>query len=346
MTLRNRLALWYGTVLFLSVLFIFSSFYFFEYRTAKNKSDLQEDLEELEGVVWYAIPTVVVALAGGWWLTRKALQPIAKLTKAVENIHDTNLHIRLDQTGNGDELDRLTYVFNEMISRLETSFQRIRDFSLHASHELKTPLTILHGQLERELESSHLTEDRKETISSQIEEVQRLAKIVDGLLLLTKADAGQIPLKSESVPLHQLVTDAFEDAQILARQNEVTVQLTHCDNAMISGDRDRLRQLLLNLTDNAIKYNHPKGNVEISLKTTPQHAVLVISNTGSGIPKDKAEKVFDRFYRCDEAHEHKTEGCGLGLSICLWIVKAHRGKIEIRSVPGDKTDAVVEIPLV
>ena len=207
------------------------------------------------------LPAVVLGLLGGWWLTRRALAPVTKLTDAVEKIHENNLGEKIPRTNNGDELDRLTEVFNAMTARLEDSFQRIREFTLHASHELKTPLTVLCGETETALRDESLSPAERERLLSQLDELRRLAKIVDGLTLLAKADAGQIALKLEPLRLDELVRDNFADAQILAEPHGIQVELTDCEEISVRGDRHRLRQLLLNLADNAVKYNQPQGGV-------------------------------------------------------------------------------------
>ncbi len=231
-----------------------------------------------------------------------------------------------------------------MLARLDNSFTRIREFTLHASHELKTPLTIMHAEVETELRDQRNPAQR-ERLASQLDEIQRLTKIVDGLTLLTKADAGQISLRREPIRLAELVRECFADAQILARPHGVEVRLTACEEVSVSGDRHRLRQLLLNLTDNAVKYNQPQGTVSIALGKVDACAQLTIANTGPGIPPESQARVFDRFFRCDAAHGSAVEGCGLGLSISRWIVTAHDGTIQITSLPEKLTTVKVRLPV-
>ena len=180
---------------------------------------------------------------------------------------------------------------------------------------------------------------------SQLDEVRRLSTIVDGLTLLAKADAGQVALQLEMVRLDELVRDNFADAQILAEPQHIQVELTDCEKLSVRGDRHRLRQLLLNLADNAVKYNQPHGGVIMSLLKSGDTAQFKIVNTGNGIPPEILPRVFDRFFRGDLAHESAIDGCGLGLSIAQWIVSAHGGKIEIESVPSKLTTVTVRLPL-
>jgi len=251
----------------------------------------------------------------------------------------------LPGSGNGDELDRLTEVFNDMTSRLDNSFQRVREFTLHASHELKTPLTILCGEIETALRDESLTPMERDGYASQLDELRRLARIVDGLTLLAKADAGQVTLKLEPLRLDELVRDNFADTQILAEPNHIQVELAGCEEISLRGDRHRLRQLLLNLGDNAVKYNQPQGRVAMKLHRVNGAAEFVIANTGPGIPPESLPRIFDRFYRGDPAHGTEVDGCGLGLSIVQWIVSAHNGTIQVESVPSQLTTVTVRLPL-
>ena len=352
MTIRARLTLWYAGILFVSVLLI-TGLSYHEFASDRGKkhstggepdeNDTPEDI--LQITVFCGVPAVIIALAGGWWLMRKAMAPVSALTDAASRINESNLHTQLPRSGNGDELDRLTEVFNAMTGRLDSSFNRIREFTLHASHELKTPLTVMHGELETTLREGGSTALNREHLLSQLDEVQRLTKIVDGLSLLTKADAGQIALKREPVRFDELVRDCLADAQILAQPFDVRVELGRCDEISLAGDRHRLRQLLLNLTDNAIKYNQPKGVVKIELRREEKFAELKIANTGPGIPSELLGRVFDRFFRGDASHGNTVDGCGLGLSIAQWIVTAHSGTITITSEPKSLTTVIVRLPI-
>ena len=350
MTIRSRMTMWYAGILFASTLLITA----LTYRELAGERDdaragrIQEEEEEPGDVVrivlWCGIPAALLGLAGGWWLMRKAMKPVTALTQAAARVNDRNLREQLPRTGSGDELDRLTEMFNAMTARLDDAFGRIREFTLHASHELKTPLTIMRGELETALPEEQRPESR-ERLLSQLDEIQRLTKIVDGLTLLTKADAGQITLDREPVRLDELVRDDFADAQILAHQQNVEVELKACDTVSVNGDRHRLRQLLLNLTDNAIKYNQPKGTVTIELQRVDKTAQVTISNTGPGLATELHGRVFDRFFRGDPSHNNAVDGCGLGLSIAQWIVKAHGGTIQFTSHPGRLTTVTVRLPM-
>jgi signal transduction histidine kinase len=349
-TIRTRLTLWYAVVLAVSLLLISGGAFREIYEQmhhdhlAGSKRHALGEAGEL--VFEVGLPAVALGLAGGWWLTRRALNPLQSLISAAASTDERNLGQALPRSGNGDELDRLAEVLNAMKARLNDSFGRIREFTLHASHELKTPLTVMHSELETAMREETLTASQREHLLNQLDEVQRLSKIVDGLTLLTKADAGQVKLDQTPLRLDEIVRDAHADAVILAEAHAVEVGLNPCETMTVSGDRHRLRQLLLNLVDNAVKYNEPRGRVRMALRRFNGTAEFTIENTGPGIPPESLSRVFDRFFRGDPAHTPAADGCGLGLSIARWIVSAHQGSIEIQSVPSKLTTITVQLPLI
>src|SRR5437773_5985514 len=350
MKIRTRVSLWYAAILAASLVLMAGVLYnelVVESRLVAAAGKPKEPIEQeiIEVVLFYGIPTAMALLVGGWWLMRRALTPLDRLTQAAERIHASNLHERLPRSENGDELDRLTEVFNAMMARLQDSFSHIREFTVHASHELKTPLAILHVELETLMNDAATTQAQREALASPLDEIQRLSRIVEGLTLLAKVDAGQVTLAREPVRLDELVQDSFADAQILAQPKKIRVDLTACDEVVVRGDRHRLRQLLLNLTDNAIKYNQPQGRVTIALSRNNGTAELRIANTGAGISPAMLPRVFDRFFRGDSAQGSDAEGCGLGLSIARWIVAAHGGSIQLVSEPNRLTITTVKLTL-
>ena len=349
MTIRTRLSLWYAGVLTVSLLVIGLGTYREideQLRHAHRRAPTEHAISETSEMIFeVGLPAVGLGLLGGWWLTWKVLAPVSKLTSAITKVHERNLREPLPRTGNGDELDRLAGVFNDTLARLDDSFNRIREFTLHASHELKTPLTILCGEIETALRDEALLPAERDRLGSQLDELRRLARIVDGLTLLAKADAGQVELKFEPVRLGELVRDNFADTQILAEPQQIQVALAACEEIPVRGDRHRLRQLLLNLADNAVKYNQPRGSVTMNLRRANGAAEFTITNTGPGIPPESLPRVFDRFFRGDPAHSNEVEGCGLGLSIARWIVSAHKGTIQIQSAPSQPTTVTVRLPL-
>jgi len=347
-TIRRRLTIWYGVVLAVSLLLISWATYeeFAEQSERGRETEVEESaLAEASEIIFHVgLPAIILGTAGGWWLTRRALKPLSELTKAAKGINERTLDRPLPRSGNGDELDELAGVLNAMQARLHDSFNRIREFTLHASHELKTPLTVMHGELETALRDNNLPPTDRDRILSQLDELRRLSKIVDGLTLLTHADSGYVKLKKEALRLDQLVRDLHEDMVILAEPTGVQVQLTACDELMVMGDAHRLRQLLLNLADNAVKYNETGGSISMSLCRTGDEAQFIMANTGPGISPEILPRVFDRFFRGDPAHGANVEGCGLGLSIARWIAGAHDGTIEIESTPSKLTTVTLRLP--
>jgi heavy metal sensor kinase len=358
MTIRTRLSLWYVAILFIALMVMGSLLYYelvIEPRHESHRHNHEHDEETVDPdtfedvtsiMLWCGMPAALLALAGGWWLMKKSLTPIARLTKATRKITAHNLGERLPRTHNNDELDELTEVFNAMLARLDDSFNRIHEFTLHASHELKTPLTVLRGETETVLRDESISPAERERVTSQLEELRRLTRIVDGLTLLAKADAGQVALQLETVRLDELVRDNFADLQILAEPHGIKVELDNCEEISVRGDRHRLRQLLLNLADNAVKYNQPHGRVTMNLRRSGEMAEFTVANTGAGILPEILPRIFDRFFRGDLAHGNTIDGCGLGLSIAQWIVCAHGGMIQIASEPSKHTIVIVQIPVI
>lgn len=350
MKIRTRLTAWYGVVLVLSLLAMGGGMYFeliVERREAKAQGLPRERMEEevAEVIFGYGFPCILIAVVGGWWIMRRCLAPLDQLAERAELINMDNLREDLPCSGNGDEIDRLGIVLNRMTKRLELSFLQMREFSIHASHEMKTPLAILQGEVELCMADPEATASQREAYLSLLDEIQRLTHIVTALAYLAKVDAGQVPNLKEQVRLEEVVQEAFEDAEMLGSSAHLQISMKRCEPISIIGDRHRLRQLLLNLVENAIKYNTPRGRIELSLTKLEHMAELAISNTGPGIPPEKLPRVFDRFFRGNPADLGEVEGCGLGLSIAESIVKSHCGTITIESTLNTITTVTVRFPL-
>lgn len=349
MSIRTRLTVWFGGILGVSLIILAGVLHYEweeqQHRILKEGKPPEPAIEEVgEIVLMFGLPTAILLVAGGSLLLRQSLAPVLALTRAAESIHLDNLNARLPRTGGGDELDRLTEVFNAMMARLENSVAHAREFTLHASHEIKTPLAVMRNAIETALGEDEISPTQRELLAGQLEEIQRLTKIVNGLTFLAKADAGQATLENKPVRFDELVRDAFVDGEMLGRANGISIQVELPGEVWVKGDRHRLRQLLLNITDNAVKYNQRGGRVTASLKCSGSMAELSVSNTGPGIAPDKLLRVFDRFFRGDTALSNEIEGCGLGLSIVEWIVKAHGGSVTIESKPSDWTTVTVRLP--
>ena len=344
MSLRTKLTLWYAVLLLVSLAATgWVTYYEFvvEPRLVTNAHEDPAWEEAGEVALYAGLPCLLLAMAGGWWLTRRALNPLQQLTAAAETIHAGNLKQQLAVPTTRDEIATLTSVFNTMTARLDESFERIRQFTLNASHELKTPLTIMRSELETALHNPSASEQEQQRATSLLDEVERLAHIVDGLTFLTKADAGLIAFKSEPVALDEIVRDAYAEAQVLVGSQDIRIELEECDEGVLVGDRHRLRQLLLILTDNAIKYNQPSGALQLGLSRKSHQIELRVSNTGPGLQPHELPRAFDRFFRGQAAEANGSDGCGLGLSIARSIASAHGANIEMTSEPGKLTTVTV-----
>lgn len=307
---------------------------------------VEETLHRLLVILLVTVPVALLAaLAGGWFLAGRALRPVGEITLAAQRIAGGDLTQRLSAPPSQDEIGKLAATFNDMIARLEASFRQVRQFSTDASHELRTPLTVLKGETELALRRPRSVEDYRLVLESSLEEIDRMTRIVDELLFLSRADLGEIKMESKPVRLDALVEDIKRQATVLAQEQEVQVVMGTVSSASVAGDEFRLRELLLNLVDNAVKYSFKGGIVELNLVTDGQTARLSVTDSGIGIEPDDQAHIFQRFYRADQARAHAKKGTGLGLSICKWIVEAHRGTIQLNSQPGKGTTVTVVLPL-
>jgi heavy metal sensor kinase len=270
---------------------------------------------------------VLVAALGVWWFTRKALQPLQEVASAAEQIDAKALSRRLPEPRTKDEVGRLVQILNRSFDRLERSFEQATRFSSDASHELKTPLTIMRGEIESALKEEVDNPRIQSLLDSLLAETQCLCDIVEKLLLLSRADAGTLNLTKEILDFSAICHELVEDAEILARPKRITIEFEISPDVEVMGDESYLRRVLLNLLDNAIKYNFRGGSLSISLTRSGGLAVLRIANLGPGIPKEHEARVFERFYRADPSRSSDTSGSGLGLSICREIVAAHGGQM-------------------
>jgi signal transduction histidine kinase len=351
MSIRTRLTVWYACVLLVSLVAV-SGLTYYEFmverpatRAAGGPLDPVWE-EDLEIALFAGLPCLVLSIVGGWWLARKAFKPLEQLTAAAENVRAGNLKQQLSVPPSRDEIARLTVVFNAMTARLDESFERVRQFTLSASHELKTPLAIIRNELETALNEPGVSTHEQERAASLLDEVERLAHVVDDLTFLTKADSGLITFRQEPVRLDELVREAHSDAQVLASQTEVKANLGRCDAATVIGDRHRLRQLLLILTDNAIKHNEASGKISISVANDGTTVELRVANTGPGLQPDELPRAFDRFFRGQAAQINAAEGTGLGLSIARSIAQAHGADLQMESAPGELTSVMARFKAV
>jgi heavy metal sensor kinase len=315
-------------------------------RVGTSLQALEETLHRLLIILLITMPLALLAsLGGGWFLAGRALRPVGAITQAAERIAGGDLTQRLTVPTAQDEIGRLAATFNAMIDRLEASFQQVRQFTSDASHELRTPLTVLKGETELALRRPRSSDDYRVVLESSLEEIERMSRIVDELLFLSRADLGEIKMESRPVRLDHLFDDLKRQAEVLGYEQGVQIVTGLIEPATVAGDDMRLGELVLNLLDNAIKYSPPGGRVEMSLVTQDGMARLSVSDQGIGVAREEHAHIFDRFYRTDAARAHTKKGTGLGLAICQWIVDAHHGTIEVHSEPGKGSTFTVVLPL-
>jgi heavy metal sensor kinase len=288
---------------------------------------------------------VAVAVAGGFVLVRRALDPVERITATAEAITQHNLSERLPVVKSGDELERLSVSLNHMISRLEDALRGSKQFVADASHELRTPLTVMRGELESLAQDPRLDPERREALGSVLEEVDRLAEIVEGLFALSRLDAGETHAEWVRFDLAELAATTADQMSLLAEDKEVSLACDSATAVTVAGDRARLKQVVVNLLDNAIKYSPRGGRVSLSVRREGGFAVLDVSDSGIGIPAEALPHVFKRFYRVDSSRSREAGGAGLGLSIVRSICLAHGAEVEVTSAPGAGSTFRIRQPL-
>ncbi|ABA90317.1 sensor histidine kinase, HAMP domain-containing [Syntrophotalea carbinolica DSM 2380] len=310
---------------------------------------VREPLRELRTLLLIFSPIALLAVSIlGWFLAGRTLAPVENLTRAMRRINVENLSQRLPLRSSGDELARLVDTFNSMLGRLEESFRKIKQFSGDASHELRTPLTILKGETEVALRWAKTPEEFRKMLISGMEEIDRMSRIIDDLLLLAKSEGGQKPLTIKEMSLSDLLQELYLQGRSLAQPKSIELVLhpNVTEEIRILADKMRLRQVFLNLIANAINYTPDGGQVEISLSVDGEQdeVIVKVSDTGIGIPAEHLPHIFDRFYRVDRARNREDGGTGLGLAIVDSFVKAHGGRVEVFSVPEKGTTFTVFLP--
>ncbi len=274
-------------------------------------------------------------------LTSTLFRPLEDITTVARQItRADDLSRRVPHSNRTDEIGDLARAFNQTLERLERLFRSQQRFLADVSHELRTPLTSVRGNLDLMRRFGEYDEESMFVIQ---DEMERMSRLLGDLLLLARADTGGLPLRHEPVELDNVLFEVYR--QISRIEKPVTVELTAVDQAIILGDEDRLKQLLLNLVDNAIKYTQPGGVVRLSLAKDGSWAQLVVSDTGIGIPAEDLPHIFERFYRVDKARSRAQGGSGLGLAIAKWVVQAHGGAIKVDSTVGEGTTFTVTLPI-
>jgi len=359
MSIRVRLTAWYSGVLAL-MLIVYASATFLAVRhefyeqlereepvdaargrlTAEEQVDQQ--LEEVLAVLVLGLPLIVVfAGIGGYVLARRALSPIDHLAADARRITAERLHERLSVPNPHDEIGRLAAVINETFARLESSFDQLRRFTADASHELRTPLSVIRGIGELNLSETRSPDAYKEAIGSILEEVDRLTRVVDTLLRLSRGDAGTVRLSPESLDLAELARDVVGSMAILADERRQRLTVDAAATVPVVADRLVLRDAVVNIVDNAIKYGPCGSGIVVAVNGNATYAVLTVTDEGPGIAPEHRARIFDRFYRVDEGRSRGMGGTGLGLAIAKWAVEASGGHITLDSTGSGSTFRIV-----
>lgn len=313
---------------------------------AGDEQTLRQSLESLAIILLFGIPlALALAVIGGYFLAGRALAPIGAMAAKAGEITAERLSERLPVEDPHDEFGRLAAVFNQTFARLEDSFERMRRFTADASHELRTPLTAIRSVGEVGLQGDIDAVACREVIASMLEEADRLAKLVDSLLTLSRADSGMMPFSRELTDLTALAADVTECLRVLAEEKEQSLILEAMEAVFAEVDRTTMRQALINLVDNAIKYAPQNGHIRmVARRNVAGEAIIEVIDDGPGIPKEHQARIFDRFYRVDKGRSRDMGGAGLGLAITRWAVEVNNGRIELESEEGRGSTFRIMLP--
>lgn len=309
---------------------------------------MHELKEGLSGYAWaliVLIPAVLlIATAGGWWMSRRALQPVNQIIDAARSIGEQSLARRLPVPETQDELQRLSETLNQMLGRIESAFRRITEFTADASHELRTPVALIRTTAELALRKQRTPEEYREALEDVHAESVRTTDLIENLLTLARADAGKAALDRRELDLAQVVREASVQGEKLAGARNLRFRTEVPDSPVPAiGDPSALRRLLLIVIDNAVKYT-PEGEITVRLLSANGNPQVEVSDTGIGIPQGDLARVFERFYRADKSRSRDSGGAGLGLSIAKWIAEVHQGAIEARSEQDRGSTFILTLP--
>jgi heavy metal sensor kinase len=304
-------------------------------------------LDKIRLIIVILVPASLILLSyGGWFLAGRALKPVDLITRSARKISAENMSQRLEVVNPRDEIGRLATTFNDTLSRLENSFNRARQFSTDVSHELRTPLTILYGGTEVGLKWAKEPEEFREIFRSNLEEIRRMTEIIEYLLEQSRAEEGILSLHLEELDLRDVLLDLVQHLRLLAADKGVSLSFEGERPARVRGDRLRLRQMFLNLLDNALKYTPSDGAIRVQLDCDAREVRVAVIDTGPGIPAEHLPYLFDRFYRVDRARNREHGGSGLGLALVRSFAEAHGGKVDVMSEVGGGSVFTVHLPLI
>jgi heavy metal sensor kinase len=312
---------------------------------ARSTRQIDNALARLVRTLVIAVPlALALAAGGGIFLASRALEPVDKIAQTAREIEESDLSRRIT-VNTKDELGRLAATLNEMIGRLENAFQRQKQFTSDASHELRAPLAVIEAESSLALQKERAPDDYRQSLETISQEARQMSLLVEQLLSLARADAGKEQWNFVAVNLNELITSLSADIEVLCQEKGLSFQLGEPQELIVRGDQARLRELFMNLLDNAIRYTTGPGTISVSLRREGQMAVVAVKDTGVGIPAEDIPFIFDRFYRVDKSRSRAQGGTGLGLAICKHIVEAHGGTIEVDSQVGLGSTFSVRLPL-
>jgi heavy metal sensor kinase len=318
----------------------------FVMRLGVSLDEADDDARRLRVYMLLLLPIIILAHAiNARIMAAASLKPLEEVTAAAKQITPFDLSKRLPVSGRQDELDELTVSLNAMLARLQSSFQRMSEFLRTLSHEIRQPLTVLRSETEQALRMGSSEANYRDTLSKQLEHVELLARTVSDLMELAKSESEQIKLQREKEDLSELVQTAIDGIRAQASERSIQISGTVQQNVIGAFDAGQIWRLLLNLLDNAIKFNHPNGKVDVSLSVVNDIAMISISDTGSGITAEEQTHIFERGYRTVAARKSSVPGTGLGLHFARIIAEAHGGHIEVHSVPGEGSCFHISLPL-
>jgi heavy metal sensor kinase len=319
----------------------------YDVTVAASTRELGEALERFRHVLYLAVPFFLfLAALGGYWMSRRALAPVDEITRSARTIGAQNLSMRLAVPQTGDELERLATTLNEMLSRLDDAFQRITQFTADASHELRTPVSVMRTSAELALRKPRTEAEYRDAMSQILAETEKVSRLIEQLLLLARTDSSSTTIPIARTNLNDILERVWRQARIPAESKNLKSEL-HVPQAPIwvRGDPASLERLFLILLDNAVKYTSDGGRIELRLSSDDGFALTEIRDTGIGIAPEDIPHIFDRFYRADRARSRETGGTGLGLAIGRWIAGAHGGEIRVQSEPSKGSSFQVRLPL-
>ena len=345
---------WYGTVInthgypirLYSTMLVDHKTIFGVVQVGQSLATVNDKMQEIVLLLLlFTLLALLFSSYGSYWLAGRAFRPLHRLTHVVHEIGAKDLHQRVPIPHANDEVQELALIFNQMIGRLERAFNQQRRFVADASHELRTPVSVIRSITDVALSQPSSSEEDELVLKEINAESERLGKLINDLLVLARADEGRVQLDHDTVQLDLLASDVVDSMEALAAERGITLIVGELQPATVLGDAARLIQVIMSLVDNALTYTNTGGTVTLSVKATLTHALLVVRDTGIGIaPADQAY-IFERFYRTDPARSRAAGGSGLGLSIVAWVVRVHNGEVSVESRPGQGSTFTVMLPL-